>query len=171
MTCHAAIVSRELGIPCVVGTGEATNTLRDGEMVTVDAGAGVVREGAHRRPPRRRAAAADGRRAGAGHGDRSCSSTSPSPRSWSASRRSTSTGVGLLRAELMVSRRSTASHPRALLERGAASEFVERMAAALTRSPAAFAPRPITYRTIDFRTNEFRGLEGGERFEPWRPTR
>ena len=37
MTCHAAIVSRELGIPCVVGTGEATSKLRDGEMVTVDA--------------------------------------------------------------------------------------------------------------------------------------
>ena len=40
------------------------------------------------------------------------------------------------------------------------------MADALTTFAAAFAPRPITYRTIDFRTNEFRGLEGGERFEP-----
>ena len=45
MTCHAAIVSRELGIPCVVGTGDATKVLRDGEVVTVDAGAGVVTEG------------------------------------------------------------------------------------------------------------------------------
>ena len=46
MTCHAAIVSRELGIPCVVGTGEATSKLRDGEIVTVDATRGVVLEGA-----------------------------------------------------------------------------------------------------------------------------
>ena len=46
MTCHAAIVSRELGIPCVVGTGEATRKLRDGEIVTVDATRGVVLEGA-----------------------------------------------------------------------------------------------------------------------------
>ena len=46
MTCHAAIVSRELGIPCVVGTAEATTKLRDGELVTVEAGQGVVREGA-----------------------------------------------------------------------------------------------------------------------------
>ena len=46
MTCHAAIVSRELGIPCVVGTGDATSKLRDGELVTVDAGRGVVIEGA-----------------------------------------------------------------------------------------------------------------------------
>ena len=48
MTCHAAIVSRELGIPCVVGTGEATSKLRDGEIVTVDATRGVVLEGARR---------------------------------------------------------------------------------------------------------------------------
>ncbi len=46
MTCHAAIVSRELGIPCVVGTAEATKVLRDGEVVTVDATSGVVTEGA-----------------------------------------------------------------------------------------------------------------------------
>ena len=45
MTCHAAIVSRELGIPCVVGTGDATERLRDGELVTVDAGEGAVVEG------------------------------------------------------------------------------------------------------------------------------
>ena len=57
MTCHAAIVSRELGIPCVVGTAEATKVLRDGEVVTVDATSGVVTEGAtateRARAPRR----------------------------------------------------------------------------------------------------------------------
>ncbi|HEU4975270.1 MAG TPA: PEP/pyruvate-binding domain-containing protein, partial [Baekduia sp.] len=47
MTCHAAIVSRELGVPCLVGTGNATTVLRDGETVTVDAGAGVVTAGTH----------------------------------------------------------------------------------------------------------------------------
>ena len=51
MTCHAAIVSRELGIPCVVGTGEATRLLRDGEIVTVDATRGVVLEGARADEP------------------------------------------------------------------------------------------------------------------------
>ena len=49
MTCHAAIVSRELGVPCVVGTAEATHKLRDGELVTVDATHGVVFHGAVRR--------------------------------------------------------------------------------------------------------------------------
>jgi pyruvate,water dikinase len=57
-------------------------------------------------------------------------------------------------------------HPRLLLEQGRGDEFVERMASALTTFAAGFAPRPITYRTIDFRSNEFRGLEGGDRFEP-----
>ncbi len=92
MTCHAAIVSRELGIPCVVGTGDATQKLRNGELVTVDATQGTVLEGAgdgwHR--PLRRA-----RRSlallGARSPGRNCSSTCPSPRRWRRQRRSRST--------------------------------------------------------------------------------
>jgi len=75
-------------------------------------------------------------------------------------------GVGLLRAELMVVEALDGTHPRALLEAGEGDRVVERMAASLDKFAAAFAPRPITYRTIDFRSNEFRGLQGGERFEP-----
>jgi len=75
-------------------------------------------------------------------------------------------GVGLLRAELMVIEALEGRHPHLLLEQGKGDEFVARMAEALTTFAAGFSPRPITYRTIDFRTNEFRGLEGGDRFEP-----
>jgi pyruvate, water dikinase len=75
-------------------------------------------------------------------------------------------GCGLLRAELMVIEALEGRHPRLLIEQGNGEEFVERMGEALTRFAEGFAPRPITYRTIDFRTNEFRGLEGGDRFEP-----
>jgi pyruvate,water dikinase len=75
-------------------------------------------------------------------------------------------GVGLLRAELMVVEALEGTHPRALLEAGEGERFVERMADSLNRFAAAFAPRLVTYRTIDFRSNEFRGLKGGERFEP-----
>jgi pyruvate,water dikinase len=57
-------------------------------------------------------------------------------------------------------------HPRLLIEQGKGEEFVERMGSALTRFAEGFSPRPITYRTIDFRSNEFKGLEGGDRFEP-----
>ena len=57
-------------------------------------------------------------------------------------------------------------HPRALLARGGRAEFLDRMSASLLRITTAFAPRPVVYRTIDFRTNEFRNLEGGAEFEP-----
>ena len=75
-------------------------------------------------------------------------------------------GVGLLRAELMVLEALAGDHPRTLLAEGRGEDFVAAMADGLSRFAAAFAPRPVTYRTIDFRTNEFRGLRGGERFEP-----
>jgi pyruvate,water dikinase len=75
-------------------------------------------------------------------------------------------GVGLLRAELMVIEALEGKHPRLLIEEGRSEEFVDRMGRALTAFASAFDPRPITYRTIDFRSNEFAGLEGGDRFEP-----
>jgi pyruvate,water dikinase len=176
MTCHAAIVSRELGIPCVVGTGDATRTLRDGEQVTVDATRGVVLKGVVAAPAAEVAP-------GAGPGADGSSAVAAA----SASAEVTATrllvnlsepsqaqrtaalpvdGVGLLRAELMVLEALDGAHPKLLIEQGRGEEFVERMSAALTDFAAAFAPRTVTYRTIDFRTNEFRGLRGGERFEP-----
>ncbi len=166
MTCHAAIVSRELGIPCVVGTAEATRVLRDGEVVTVDATRGVVTEGATAMPDHPSAAAPGaGLAAGPVTGTKLLVNLSE-PSQLERVAGLDVDGVGLLRAELMVVEALDGVHPRALLERGEGGRFVERMAASLTEFAAAFAPRPITYRTIDFRTNEFRGLQGGERFEP-----
>jgi pyruvate,water dikinase len=174
MTCHAAIVSRELGIPCVVGTSEATKVLRDGEIVTVDAGAGLVTEGDSAKPGSAETQAGvrpypdiDGKRTNAAPvtGTRVLVNLSePSQLERVASLEVD--GVGLLRAELMVVEALDGTHPRALLEAGEGERFVARMADSLTRFASAFAPRPITYRTIDFRSNEFRGLKGGERFEP-----
>jgi pyruvate,water dikinase len=74
-------------------------------------------------------------------------------------------GVGLLRAEFMITEALGGVHPRQLIADGSSAEFVEAMSAALLQITRAFAPRPVVYRTIDFRTNEFRGLEGGDRFE------
>lgn len=168
MTCHAAIVSRELGLPCVVGTAEATKVLHDGELVTVDGGEGVVSEGAAPQPaaaPSAPPAAAAGPASHVVTGTRILVNLSE-PSQLQRVAGLDVDGVGLLRAELMVVEALDGVHPRALLERGEADRFVERMAASLLEFAAAFAPRPITYRTIDFRTNEFRGLEGGERFEP-----
>ena len=169
MTCHAAIVSRELGIPCVVGTAEATRKLRDGEVVTVDATRGVILEGAVLAPRPQEAPAA----ALAAAGPEAAPVTGTQllvnlsePSQVARAAALPVDGVGLLRAELMVIEALEGKHPRLLLEQGRTGEFVERMAGALVTFADGFAPRPITYRTIDFRTNEFRGLEGGERFEP-----
>jgi pyruvate,water dikinase len=168
MTCHAAIVSRELGIPCVVGTGEATRTLRDGELVTVDATHGVVTEGisaAVTGPSRGQDAPAT--RAGG----RLVTATKllvnlSEPSQVAKAAALEVDGVGLLRAELMLIEALEGSHPKLLIEQNRQGEVVDRLADALTTFASGFAPRPITYRTYDFRTNEFRGLEGGERFEP-----
>jgi len=176
MTCHAAIVSRELGIPCVVGTGEATRKLRDGEIVTVDATRGVVLEGARASEPA--TTSSDGQAAGAMHaGPVALGTGAPvtatqilvnlsEPSQVERVKDLPVDGVGLLRAEMMVLEALAGDHPRTLLEEGREEEFIARMAAGLTTFAAGFAPRPVTYRTIDFRTNEFSGLRGGERFEP-----
>jgi pyruvate,water dikinase len=166
MTCHAAIVSRELGIPCVVGTVEATKLLRDGQLVTVDAGRGTVTAGASQPAPAEAPAAIP-----VGGPDPPVTVTKllvnlSEPSQLERVKGLDVDGVGLLRAELMVVEALDGEHPRALLERGEGELFVERMAKSLTQFAAAFEPRPITYRTIDFRSNEFRGLRGGERFEP-----
>jgi pyruvate,water dikinase len=166
MTCHAAIVSRELGIPCVVGTGDATKTLRNGEVVTVDATHGTVVEGAAPAPASTGAApAAGGREAAPVTATRLLVNLSE-PSQVDRTAQLDVDGVGLLRAELMVIEALEGTHPRQLIEEGRQEEFVERMAGALSTFAAGFTPRPVTYRTIDFRTNEFRNLRGGERFEP-----
>jgi len=168
MTCHAAIVSRELRIPCIVGTGEATKRLRDGEMVTVDATHGTVLEGA---------APASAANTSPGAGTVIAGAAAPvtgtrllvnlsEPSQVAQTAPLDVDGVGLLRAELMVIEALEDTHPRQLIEEGRTEEFVTRMADALNVFAAGFHPRPVTYRTIDFRTNEFRGLRGGERFEP-----
>jgi pyruvate,water dikinase len=166
MTCHAAIVSRELGIPCVVGAAEATSKLRDGELVTVDATHGAAYAGEI-------AVGGEEQVDGGGRVPPATPVTATQllvnlsePSQIERAARLDVEGVGLLRAELMVIEALEGKHPRLLIENGQGDEFIDRMGAALTKFAEAFAPRPITYRTIDFRTNEFRGLEGGDRFEP-----
>ena len=162
MTCHAAIVTRELGIPCIVGTGEATKRLRNDELVTVDATHGTVLEGAATAAP---AAAPSGATAASASAPAGAGAAAPvtatrllvnlsEPSQVERTAALEVDGVGLLRAELM------------LIEEGNTEEFVARMADGLTTFASGFAPRPVTYRTTDFRTNEFRNLRGGERFEP-----
>ena len=167
MTCHAAIVSRELGIPCVVGAADATSKLRDGELVTVDATHGTVYEGEVAMVGENDGSEVAVPTAGAAPVTATQLLVNLSePSQIERAAKLNVDGCGLLRAELMVIEALEGRHPRLLLEQDKGDEFVERMGSALTQFAEGFSPRPITYRTIDFRSNEFRGLEGGDRFEP-----
>ncbi|MFO7259628.1 MAG: phosphoenolpyruvate synthase [bacterium] len=169
MTSHAAIVSRELGLPCIVGARAATRTLRDGMTVTVDAREGVVTAG--RRPGAERRAAATPAPAAPAIATAPVTATRlevnlGEPERAEEVARMPVDGVGLLRAEFMILSALENRHPRRLIEEGRSDEFVERMVEDLTTFARAFHPRPVLYRAMDFRSNEFRGLEGGERYEP-----
>jgi pyruvate,water dikinase len=167
MTCHAAIVARELGVPCVVGTRSATEDLHDGTTVTVDGAHGRVLAGVVESAP---TVAVTERQA----------SFEPQPEVTGTKvyvnlamvdtaetvAAQGPDGVGLLRAEFMLTEALGGRHPRDLIAHGEQSKLVEGMVASVGRIGAAFAPRPVIYRATDFRTNEFRGLVGGEAYEP-----
>ncbi len=180
-TCHAAIIARELGIPAVVGTGDATTLLGDGDEVTVscaDGEKGLVYEGLL--PIAR---------------DRVDLGALPKPRTpimliagnpgqaFTVAQLPNS-GVGLARMEFIISNH-IGVHPQALLEydrldaalqseirqhsQGYASPvdfYVEKLAEGVATIAAAFYPRPVIVRTSDFKSNEYAQLIGGAAFEP-----
>ena len=173
MTCHAAIVSRELGIPCVVGTGDATSRLRDGEVVTVDATHGAVLEGAVRPPaPRRgRPGRAPGSAAPAATATRLLVNLSE-PSQVARAAALDVDGVGLLRAELMLLEALEGVHPRQLIEQGRGEEVVEPDGrGARRRSPRA-SPRgrSPTARSTSARTSSaaWRAATASSRRRPTR---
>ena len=149
MTCHAAIVARELGVPCVVGARSATQLLQNGVTVTVDGGQGVVAAG--NVPDLSLGPVVTSPR---GEPQRRMEPTATKiylnlsmPESAAQAATLDADGVGLLRAELMLTEALGGVHPRQLSVDGRGH-------------------RPVIYRATDFRSNEFRGLVGGERFEP-----
>ena len=167
MTCHAAIVARELRVPCVVGTRRATQVLRDGELVTVDGTVGRVLAGrmpATRTEPRRQPVMPP---------VSSIESLATRlyvnlaiPEHAEEAAALPVDGVGLLRAEFMLTEALEGTHPRYLLDHGGDEKFISAMTTALLRITKAFFPRPVMYRATDFRTNEFGNLIGGAEFEP-----
>jgi pyruvate,water dikinase len=168
MTCHAAIVARELKVPCIVGARTATRDLTDGMVVTVDGThgrvlAGRVVVGAQAAP----VTAAQQVLITAGEVTATKIYVNILlPDSAEAAAAQDVDGVGLLRAETMLTDALGNRHPRDLIAKGEQDSLVDKLAAAVGRVAAAFAPRPVIYRASDFRTNEFRSLAGGEMYEP-----
>jgi pyruvate,water dikinase len=169
MTSHASIVSRELGIPCVVGAREATRTLHDGQIITVNGTDGSVREGeapgAHQPRGGKTADSARLQAVPIVTGTRLYVNLAEPELAEEIAARDVD-GVGLLRAEFMLLSALDHTHPKQFLEQRGGEEFVARMSEKLLVFARAFHPRPILYRATDFRSNEFRGLAGGDRFEP-----
>lgn len=169
MTSHAAIVSRELGVPCVVGTKSGTTTLRDGVVVTVNGKTGEVLRG---RPlDKEMPKMLDSQK-----------EIRPSTEIKTATKiyvnltepdraREISfmpvDGVGLLRAEFMIAQIGT--HPRHLMAQGKQEQFVSKLSSGLSEFCKNFEPRPVVYRATDFKTNEYRNLAGGKDYEPEEP--
>ncbi len=166
-TCHAAIVSRELGIPCVVGTGTATSKLKTGQIVTVDGAKGLVYKGAVKSAniPQ---PANDQSRGSASYEEVPITGTKvyvnlAEPEIAAEAAKLPVDGVGLLRAEFMIA--GIGEHPKAMIADGRGGEFTKKLAEGIGQIAAAFAPRPVVYRATDFKTNEYRGLKGGEKYE------
>ncbi|MCL8026139.1 phosphoenolpyruvate synthase [Nocardioides bruguierae] len=184
-TCHAAIIARELGIPAVVGTGDATRTLTDGTAVTVscaEGDTGLVYAGAIDFSV-----------------ERTELDTMPevpvkimmnvgTPEQAFAFSRLPHAGVGLARLEFIINRQ-IGIHPKALLDLEADAEslpldlrteinemiaaydgprdfFVKRVAEGVATIGAAFAPEKVIVRMSDFKSNEYANLVGGELYEP-----
>jgi pyruvate,water dikinase len=167
MTCHAAIVARELGVPCIVGARSATRDLHDGTTVTVDGARGEVVAGSVRTAAA--VTTVDNRPAHSAESPVTATKVYVNlamPESAESVAAQDTDGVGLLRAEFMLTEALDGRHPRDLIARGEQRMLVDRMVSSVGRIAAAFAPRPVVYRATDFRTNEFRGLKGGEAFEP-----
>lgn len=166
ITCHAAIVGRELGKPVIVGTGNATSVLTEGSMVTVDGTNGTVVLGGEAAPANRTASGSvDTRLPRTPVEDVTATAiyvNLSTPDSAEAAAAQNVDGVGLLRAEFMAVEALGGVHPSAMIEAGLRDSYVSKMAAGVSRIARAFAPRPVIYRAIDLRSNEFAALEGGD---------
>ncbi len=160
-TSHAAIVSRELSIPCVVGTGEATNILTNGQIITVDGAHGKVYNGKVTRRIQTTSVAAMVREAIKTKTKVYVNLAQPELADSVAARNVD--GVGLFRAEFIISQ--IGKHPRYMIKQGQEEEFIDKLYQGLFTFAKAFSPRPVVYRTTDFKTNEYRELTGGQEFE------
>ncbi|HEX4971153.1 MAG TPA: phosphoenolpyruvate synthase [Steroidobacteraceae bacterium] len=180
-TCHAAIIARELGIPAVVGCGDATDTIREGAPVTVscaEGDTGFVYEGAL--PFEHKSLELDALppiptkiMMNVGNPDRAFDFAGIPHR-----------GVGLARLEFIINR-MIGVHPRALLEfdqlpsdlqqtirrqmsgySDPVSFYIEKLCEGVGTIAAAFAPEPVIVRLSDFKSNEYANLIGGRQYEP-----
>ena len=162
VTCHAAIVSRELGIPCVVGTGEATSILSENSQVTLDGNKGIVWEGKLVETGRNQENIEE-QPAVVLQAPLTVTEVKVNVSMSEAAKKAAATGadgVGLLRTEHMML--TTGVHPKKYIKEGNEAELVRVLVENILKVADSFYPKPVWYRTLDAPTDEFQSLDGGD---------
>ncbi len=174
-TCHAAIVSRELGIPCIVGAKRGTEVLKEGMEITVDATRGVVYEGIVLEEDKEETEEKTVSQ-GATISEDILHQMAPitatkiymnlgEPTIIDRYKHLPFDGIGLMRTEFIFTN-MVGAHPMYLVKTGQGQILIDKMAEGITMVAQEIYPKPVVVRLSDFRTNEFRGLKGGEEVEP-----
>jgi pyruvate,water dikinase len=172
MTCHGAIIARELGLPAVVGTINATTLIQAGQVLLVDGDQGEIYQVAPQQTLPLPISAKPASKPEA------VKLWPLATQLWVNLSQVTSIqraqalpvdGVGLLRSESMIVEALEQQHPQLWIQQGRQAEFVDRIAEQLRQFATAFAPRPVLYRSLDLRSHECRALIGGDIFEPLEP--
>jgi pyruvate,water dikinase len=156
ITSHAAIVSRELNIPCVVGTENATQIMKTGQEYTVDS---AVQPAAVNN----------------GSGIMQVAEAAPvtatkiymnlgTPEMIEQYKNLPFEGIGLMRTEFILAS-AIGQHPMAFVDAGQSQQFVDKLADGIATVARAIQPKPVVVRLSDFKTNEYRGLKGGDKYE------
>jgi len=177
-TSHAAIVSRELGVPCIVGTKKATRLLKNNQIITVNGTRGEIYQGGIIKtasPENQKLRIKTKKKktpswlTSVSPGETLKTATKiyvnlgePSLAAEIAQRNVD--GIGLLRAEFMMAQIGT--HPKKIIKDKKQKDFIEKLSSGIAEFCRHFYPRPVVYRTSDFKTNEYRHLVGGQSFEP-----
>lgn len=168
-TSHAAIVSRELGIPAVVGAVGATKKLKNGLVVSVNGSTGNIHQGSLVQFAVLKLKAEKQ----FSNSTRQLKTATKvyvnlaTPSRAKEVAKLNVDGVGLLRAEFMIA--DIGTHPKKLIKEKKEHVFIDKLAHDLVQFCESFNPRPIVYRATDFKTNEYRNLIGGKEFEPEEP--
>lgn len=174
MTCHAAIISREMQIPCIVGTRSknvaATDVLKTGDVVTVDAKNGVVYRGKVESMFKQSAPVntANGQVVAAENFAPTATGVMMNLGDPDLADRYASLpadGIGLMREEFLWTS-YIHEHPLYLIEKGESEKAVNMLAEGIAKVTRAMAPRPVVLRLSDFKSSEYRKLKGGEKYEP-----
>lgn len=159
-TSHAAIVSRELGIPAVVGVQNALKILKNEKIITVNGTTGTIYKG---NVMSSKSHIQENNKVKKVKTLTKIYLNLAEPESAEKASKLDVDGVGLLRAEFMIANIGT--HPKYFIESNTQKDFIKKLAIGIAKIVKSFNPRPVIYRATDFKTNEYRHLKGGLRYE------